>query len=120
MRWLWMLVLFAGSGLGVASTDRVELPASLPIDALWQMPRNIAAQDLVNGPWGTSNAPGPNAMYELVRPKPGGSSPGLVVHDSQGRTWHVQQRRQASPEVVVPRILSAVRSSLRPALYLAP
>src|SRR5438045_8660193 len=118
MRWLWMLVLFAGSGLGVASTDRVELPASLPIDALWQMPRNIAAQDLVNGPWGTSNAPGPNAMYELVRPKTGGSSPGIVVHDSEGRTWHVKQGREASPEVVVSRILSAIGYYQPPVYYL--
>src|SRR5436190_1836367 len=118
MRWLWMLVLLAGSGLGVASSERLELPASLPIEALWQMPRNIAAQDLLTGPWGKSNAPGSNAIYEFVRPKTRASSPGLVVHDSLGRTWHVKQGREASPEVVVSRILSAIGYHQPPVYYL--
>lgn len=118
MRWLWILVLLACGGLGAASTSRVELPASLPIDALWQMPRNIAAQDLLNGPWGKANAPAPGVIYEYIKPKKGGSSPGLEVRDPQGRVWHVKQGREASPEVVVSRVLSAIGYHQPPVYFL--
>jgi hypothetical protein len=118
MRWLWILVLLAGSGLGAAPAREADPPAVVSIDALWQMPRNIAAQDLLNGPWGKANAPGANAIYEFVRPKTRASSPGLVVRDSQGRTWHVKQGREASPEVVVSRVLSAIGYHQPPVYFL--
>jgi hypothetical protein len=87
---------------------------------LWQAPSKVSAQDVVYGAWGRENAPDPSDTYTFVRDKKpaSGSSPGLVVTDSRGRRWHVKQGREASPEVVVSRVLSAVGYHQPPVYFL--
>src|SRR5262245_36958087 len=57
----------------------------------WEEPKDLAARDLYNGPWGSDRAPDPAAVYTFVRPKEGGVNPGVVVRDPAGREWHVKQ-----------------------------
>ena len=87
---------------------------------LWQAPADVSAQNVVDGVWGRENAPDPSDTYTFVRNKKpsSGSSPGLIVTDSRGRRWHVKQGREAAPEVVVSRVLSAVGYHQPPVYYL--
>jgi hypothetical protein len=61
------------------------------MSALWEQPHDLRDQDLFNGPWGAARAPDPDAVYTYVRPKQGGTNPGMVVQDPAGREWHVKQ-----------------------------
>src|SRR5436190_16916095 len=87
---------------------------------LWQAPADVSVQNVVDGAWGRQNAPDPAGTYTFVREKKtsAGSSPGLIVTDSRGRRWHVKQGREAGPEVVVSRVLSAVGYHQPPVYFL--
>jgi len=100
----------------------VTIPASamIPLSAeLWSEPADLERRDLSIGPWGAERAPDPRDLFQFVRPKRHGSSPGVVVRDGRGRTWHVKQGREAQPEVVVSRVLSAVGYH-QPPVYFVP
>src|SRR6476619_3783447 len=107
--------------LGMPGLSTGWAPAPAPsLAELWQAPADVSAQNVVDGGWGPENAPSPTDTYTFVRDKKpsAGSSPGLVVTDSRGRRWHVKQGREASPEVVVSRVLSAVGYHQPPVYYL--
>jgi hypothetical protein len=95
-----------------------------PMTALWKEPVDLRSRDLFNGPWGSRDAPDPNAVYTFIRPKRGGANPGVVVRDPQGRTWRVKQARhrdhgdEPPVEVTLSRILSAVGYHQPPVYYL--
>ena len=99
--------------------------AAEPISALWEAPADLSRQDLFNGPWGSENAPDPNAVYTFIRPKKSGANPGVVVNDPRGRKWHVKQARHKNHgdeppvEVTLSRVLSAVGYH-QPAVYYLP
>ena len=98
-------------------------PKAEPLTALWKAPADLQSQDLFNGPWGSQDAPGPNAVFTFIRPKKGGVNPGVVVRDRLGRTWHVKHgnpKRGDEPpvEVTLSRILSAVGYHQPPVYYL--
>jgi hypothetical protein len=99
-------------------------PWDAPLAELWVRPADLADRDLYAGPWGADHAPDPHAEYTFVRPKQGGSSPGMVVRDPASRTWHVKQapeggRRGEGPtEVVLSRVLSAVGYHQPPVYFL--
>ena len=95
------------------------------LSELWEDPHDIASRDLFNGPWGAQHAPDPHAVYTFVRPKQGGTNPGVVVRDPQGREWHVKQppRRSAQGEegpveVVLSRVLSGLGYHQPPVYFL--
>jgi hypothetical protein len=100
-------LLVSGPGRA-AGPGQSASPRDEPLTALWKPPEDLPARDLFNGPWGAANAPDPHAQFQFVRPKKRGASPGMILKDPAGRIWHVKQGREASPEVVVSRILSAV------------
>jgi hypothetical protein len=105
--------------LGMPGPSTGRSPAPVPdLAELWQAPADVSAQNVVDGVWGRENAPNPSDTYTFVRDKKRGSSPGLVVTDSRGRRWHVKQGREASPEVVVSRVLSAVGYHQPPVYFL--
>jgi hypothetical protein len=92
---------------------------------LWEDPRDIASRDVINGPWGAQSAPDANAVYTFVRPKKGGTNPGVVVRDPGGREWHVKQppRRivqgeEGPVEVVLSRVLSTLGYHQPPVFFL--
>lgn len=101
---------------------------SPPPDArhtLWDEPADLAERDVYHGPWGAAQAPDPNGVYAFLRPKTGGTNPGVVVRDAAGREWHVKQpigsiRGDEGPvEVTLSRVLSAVGYH-QPAVYYLP
>jgi len=107
--------------LGMPGLSTGWSPAPAPsLAGWWQPPADVSAQNVVDGAWGPENAPSPSDIYTFVRDKKpsAGSSPGLVVTDSRGRRWHVKQGREASPEVVVSRVLSAVGYHQPPVYFL--
>jgi hypothetical protein len=107
--------------LGIPGLSTGWSPAPAPsLAELWQAPADVSAQNVVDGAWGPENAPSPSDIYTFIRDKKpsAGSSPGLVVIDSRGRRWHVKQGREASPEVVVSRVLSAVGYHQPPVYFL--
>jgi len=106
-----------------------QLQPSVPteqrrIEELWRAPRDIAAQDLFNGPWGEESAPDARASYRFLRPKTTGVNPGMTVRDPHGREWSVKQashdgRAAEGPiEVVLSRVLSAVGYHQPPVYFL--
>jgi hypothetical protein len=107
---------------------RAVMPTASPGDArleeLWQQPEDLAAQDLLYGPWGFERAPDPDARYRFVEMKQGGVNPGMTVRDPGGRRWKVKQpamdgRVAEGPiEVVLSRVLSAVGYHQPPVYYL--
>jgi hypothetical protein len=114
------LVLAAISSFWALASVRatVEENWSPYIAQLWQEPKNVARSDLFYGPFGPGNAPDPSAMYTFVKKKTKGTSSGMVVTDPKGRKWHVKQGREAGPEVVVSRVLSAVGYHQPPVYFL--
>lgn len=118
-------VLFAVYYPGCDPQIRPTVPATeVRIEELWRAPRDIAAQDLFNGPWGAQSAPDAGARYRFVRSKTGGVNPGMSVTDPLGRTWSVKQashdgRAPEGPiEVVLSRVLSAVGYHQPPVYFL--
>ena len=85
---------------------------------LWREPASIETADLFNGPW-VGAAPNPNAIYAFVKPKLHGNSPGLTVHDPKGEEWSVKQGAEASVEVAVSRVLSAIGYHQPPVFFLS-
>jgi hypothetical protein len=92
---------------------------------LWEEPVDLPQRNTYVGPWGVAQAPDPGGVYAFVRPKTGGTNPGVVVKDAAGREWHVKQaisgsRGDEGPvEVTLSRVLSAVGYH-QPAVYYLP
>jgi hypothetical protein len=84
---------------------------------LWREPDQIATADLFNGPW-PDLAPDPNAIYAFGKPKLHGNSPGLTIRDPKGVEWSVKQGREASVEVALSRVLSAIGYRQPPVFFL--
>ena len=84
---------------------------------LWTEPSNLDRLDVTVGPWGTERSVNPRDQFVFVRSKKHGSSPGLKVRDGKNRTWHVKQGREAQPEVLVSRVLSAIGYRQPPVSY---
>jgi hypothetical protein len=103
---------------------RTVPPSESALALLWVAPTDLATRDLFAGPWGPALAPDPRATYTFVKPKSGGSNPGVVVADPQGRLWHVKQARDGSVgdegpvEVAISRVLSAVGYRQPPVYFL--
>lgn len=100
-------------------------PSDVRLAELWEEPHDLASRDVFNGPWGSHHAPDPNAVYTFVRPKKGGTNPGVVVRDPSGREWHVKQppRRivqgeEGPVEVVLSRVLSSLGYHQPPVYFL--
>jgi hypothetical protein len=87
------------------------------MEEFWEMPADIPAADLLNGPWGVEHAPDAGDAYTFLRKKRRGANPGVTVRDSQGREWHVKQGVEAQPEVVLSHVLSAVGYHQPPVYY---
>jgi len=113
--------LLASCVLGSAA-ERNEHQAPLPsapISAeLWTDPIDLEEQTLSLSPWGADRAPDPADQFVFLKAKTGGSSPGMHVRDARGRRWRVKQGREAQPEVVVSRLLSALGYRQPPVYYL--
>jgi hypothetical protein len=122
-------VLVAGvATIALTASTPAQSKWSPPPDArhtLWEDPADLAKRDTYLGPWGAAQAPEPNGVYAFVRPKTGGTNPGVVVMDADGREWHVKQpigsmRGDEGPvEVTLSRVLSAVGYH-QPAVYYLP
>lgn len=113
------VALVALSAIGVAAAPPPSPADPSPsLGELWQEPTDLAARDLFYGPWGDSNAPDGRAEFTFISPKKVGTNPGMTVSDSSGREWHVKQGREAQPEVVVSRVLSAVGYHQPPVYFL--
>ena len=100
-------------------------PSDVRMSELWVEPHDIASRDVFNGPWGSQHAPDAHGVYTFVRPKKGGTNPGVVVRDSVGREWHVKQppRRtvqgeEGPVEVVLSRVLSTLGYHQPPVYFL--
>jgi hypothetical protein len=101
----------------------VTWPVQEPVPSLWEEPVDPSSANLLEGPWGRSQAPDPDATFTFLRPRPG-ISPGVVVMDPSGREWHVTQPARGGAgtdgpaEVVVSRVLSAVGYHQPPVYFL--
>ena len=93
-------------------------PTPAQLSELWEEPRDLATQDLFNGPWGKALAPSPTGTYTVVTVKTAGVSPGFAVRDEHGVEWSVKQGPEAKVEVVTSRVLSAVGFHQPPVYYL--
>jgi len=78
----------ACAGVKVPVTATAPPP---PAATLWVEPANLAERDLLNGPWGSENAPDPKGVYTLVERKHTGVNLGMTVKDDKGREWSVKQ-----------------------------
>ncbi|HZP47353.1 MAG TPA: hypothetical protein VFB07_02380 [Vicinamibacterales bacterium] len=99
-------------------------PWEAPLASLWSLPRDAAARDLFNGPWGTARAPRKDDVYTLVEHKHHGVNPGMTVRDAKGRKWSVKQAptdgqpAEGPIEVVLSRVLSAAGYHQPPVYFL--
>jgi hypothetical protein len=126
MRRAFIIVLTAATLTSCVRAGRPALQASPPVPgaSLWVSPGNVSSRDLFHGPWGSKNAPDPNAAYTLVEMKRSGVNPGMTVRDPQGREWSVKQPypggmdSEAPVEVVVSRLLSALGYHQPPVYFL--
>jgi hypothetical protein len=111
----------ACAGVGRPQVQNTPKPAGA---SMWVEPKDIAKRDLYYGPWGGTNAPDPNDVYELVEMKHSGVNLGMTVKDSKGREWSVKQPypgnldSEAPVEVVVSRLLSGIGYHQPPVYYL--
>jgi len=118
------VILAAYLPLSTAAVQPKAMASDVPLSALWEQPHDLRDQDLFNGPWGAARAPDPDAVYTYLRPKQGGTNPGVVVQDPAGREWHVKQPPrndhgdEGPVEVTVSRVLSAVGYHQPPVYYL--
>ena len=85
------ITLAVNAPRGAPAWQKSARPADATVSALWQQPHDLAARNLFHGPWSLSHAPDADAVYTYVRPKTGGTNPGMVVRDPLGREWHVKQ-----------------------------
>jgi hypothetical protein len=119
------IALAVNAALPAPAAQRTAMPSGAPLSALWEQPADLPSRDLFNGPWGRERAPDPDAVYTYVRPKQGGTNPGVVVWDPLGREWHVKQppkTRQGAEgpvEVTLSRVLSALGYH-QPPVYFMP
>jgi hypothetical protein len=120
-------VVIAIASVTACAGVKVPVAASAPpppAATLWEEPANLAERDLFYGPWGSENAPRPNAVYTLVERKHTGVNLGMTVKDEDGREWSVKQPfpggldSEAPVEVVISRLLSAVGYHQPPVYYL--
>jgi hypothetical protein len=109
--------VFAVVASSAAPSPQNREPAPA-IAELWQEPTDLAQRDLFAGPWPIEHAPDSSRPFRYKGPKKGGTNPGMVVDDERGREWHVKQGREAGPEVVVSRILSALGYHQPPVYFL--
>ena len=86
---------------------------------LWREPRAMQSADLFHGPWGQEAAPKPDAVYETVKVKTHGISPGITVRDGQHTEWSVKQGSEGPVEVTLSRVLSAIGYH-QPPIYFLP
>jgi hypothetical protein len=91
---------------------------ALPIAELWSDPIDLERVDLSKGRWAGDRAPDPRDTFVFLKAKRHGSSPGMQVMDGRKRIWHVKQGREAQPEVVMSRVLSALGYHQPPVYYL--
>jgi hypothetical protein len=91
--------------------------AAPSLTELWVDPVDLPHQNLAIGRW-ADRAPDPKGHYTFLKSKTHGTSPGLKIRDSRGREWHVKQGREAQPEVVMSRLLSAVGYRQPPVYFL--
>jgi hypothetical protein len=121
---IFPLVLAAYVPLCTPAVRPTMMPWDAPLSALWERPEDLPDRDLFNGPWGAAHAPDANAVYTYVRPKEGGTNPGVVVRDPLGREWHVKQPphndqgAEGPVEVTVSRVLSAIGYHQPPVYFL--
>lgn len=85
---------------------------------LWRDPGDVAAADVVYGPWGRALAPDPDATYTFAHAKTHGVSPGMTIADPEGREWSLKIGDEGQVEVVVSRVLSALGYHQPPVYYL--
>lgn len=85
---------------------------------LWERPADVAARDVVYGPWGREHVPSPKATYTFEHAKTHGVNPGMTVTDPEGREWSVKQGEEGHVEVAFSRILSAVGYHQPPVYFL--
>jgi hypothetical protein len=86
---------------------------------LWREPRAIESADLFFGPWGRELAPKSDALYETVKLKTHGISPGLTVRDRDHTEWSVKQGDEGPVEVTLSRVLSTIGFH-QPPIYFLP
>ena len=79
------------ASVAAQKSTKSPVPSSAPLSALWERPKDLPNRDLFTGPWSPTHAPDPTAIYTYVRPKEGGTNPGVVVLDPLGREWHIKQ-----------------------------
>ena len=83
----------------------------------WSPPRDVAAQDMVHGPWGTEYEPDARKPFLFAHAKTHGVSPGLEARDEEGREWSVKFGDEGHVEVVLSRVLSALGYHQPPVYY---
>jgi len=107
-----------------AKVQPTTMPWDAPLAEFWQLPRDIADGNVFDGPWGAGLAPDPTDVYTFVQRKRQGTNPGVTVHDSRGREWHVKQPPHSDQgaegpiEVTLSRVLSAVGYHQPPVYFL--
>jgi hypothetical protein len=119
-------VVFAASALfslTLACAPAIRSTATAPltpreIAELWQNPGDLSPREVFWGPWGEKYAPTAAHTYKLLELKTSGFSPGMDVVDENGVEWSVKQGPEASTEVILSRILSAVGYHQPPIYYL--
>jgi hypothetical protein len=87
---------------------------------LWVEPRNLEGRDLFYGIGGEKYAPEPAGIFRFDREKENiwASSPGLRVHDRNGRKWNVKLGAETRPEVFASRVIWALGYHQPPVYYL--
>ncbi|HKY20494.1 MAG TPA: hypothetical protein VJM31_04670 [Vicinamibacterales bacterium] len=106
------------SAAPIAQRDTVQR-APEKVEALWVMPDDIAARDLLNGPGGAELAVKPESSFTWVATDTTGYSPGFDVRDAAGRSWSVKLGPEAQSEIVASRVLWAIGYHQLPTYYLA-
>jgi hypothetical protein len=106
--------------LACAAATKSEAPetqaASVPMDALWIEPHDLASRNLFGGPGGIAQAPVANSEFQFKERDTSGHSSGYRVVDAKGLEWKVKTGDEAQSEVAVSRILWAIGYH-QPAVY---
>jgi hypothetical protein len=122
-----LLIPFVSSAIFAVFTPfcgPFEVKATLPaseaerhMHELWSAPTDVAAQDMVYGPWGKAYAPDAGTPFIYAHAKTHGVSPGLEAKDREGREWSVKYGDEGHVEVVLSRVLSALGYHQPPVYY---